>query len=104
VFLAAQLFASPSAYWHALQQLHLTIVRSQSWNPYAGLIENLTINNLMHFFAEQGVTKEEADDVFEYVYQWLTTATTERASQSTEIQSLLDEVNLTIRKAGNRLP
>jgi len=104
VFLAAQLFASPSAYWHALQQLHLTVVRGQSWNPYAGSIENLTINDLMHFFAEQGVTKEEADDVFEYVYQWLTTATTERASQSTEIQLLLDEVNLAIRKASNRLP
>jgi hypothetical protein len=104
VFLAAQLFVSPSAYWHALWQLHLIIVCSRSWNPYAGLIENLTINDLMCFFAKQGVTKEEADDTFEYAYQWLTTATTERASQSTEIQLLLDKVNLTIRKAANRLP
>jgi hypothetical protein len=67
-------------------------------------IENLTIDELVCFFAEQGVTEEEADDMFEYAYQWLTTATTERASQLTEIQSLLDEVNLAIHKAGNRPP
>jgi hypothetical protein len=29
VFLAAQLFVSPSTYWHALQRLHLTIVPSR---------------------------------------------------------------------------
>jgi hypothetical protein len=104
VFLAAQLFTSPSAYWHALQWLHLTVVCGQSWNPYAGSIENLTIDDLMRFFAKQGVTKEEVDNTFEYVYQWLTTAATEWASQSTEIQSLLDKVNLTICEASNRLP
>ena len=101
MFLAAQLFASPSAYWHALWRLHLTVLCSRSWTPYAGLIENLTIDELVRFFAKQGVTKEEVDNVFEYAYQWLTIAATERASQSTEIQSLLDEVNLAIRKAGN---
>jgi len=42
--------------------------------------------------------------VFEYVYQWLTIATTEQASQSTEIQLLLGEVNLTIHEAANRPP
>jgi hypothetical protein len=99
-----QLFVSPSAYWHALQWLHMTVVHSQSWNPYARPIDNLTIDDLVHFFAEQGVTEEEADDMFEYVYQWLTIATTEWASQSTEIQSLLDEVNLAIREAANRPP
>jgi hypothetical protein len=82
----------------------MTVVRGQSWNPYAGLIDNLTIDDLLHFFAKQGVTEEEADDMFEYAYQWLTIATTERAFQSTEIQSLLDKVNLAIREAGNRLP
>jgi len=42
--------------------------------------------------------------VFEYAYQWLTIATTQRISQTAEIQSLLGEVNLTIHKASNRLP
>jgi len=64
----------------------------------------LTIDELVRFFAKQGVTEEEAHDMFEYTYQWLTTAATEWASQSTEIQSLLDEVNLAIHKAGNRPP
>ena len=106
MFLATQLFVSPSAYWHTLWRLHLTVVHGRSWNPYAGSIENLTINDLVRFFAEQGVTEEEVDNVFEYmyVYQWLTTAAIERAAQSTEIQSLLDEVNLAIREAGNRPP
>jgi hypothetical protein len=70
VFLAAQLFTSPSAYWHALWQLHLTIVPGQLWTPYDGLIENLTVNDLVRFFAVQGVTEEEANDMFEYLYQW----------------------------------
>jgi hypothetical protein len=74
VFLAAQLFASPSIYWHALQQLRLTIVPSQTWTPYAGSIANLTIDNLVQFFAAQGVDEEQADNVFEYTYQWLTKA------------------------------
>jgi len=42
--------------------------------------------------------------MFEYMYQWLTIATTERASQSTEIQLLLGEVNLTIHKASKQCP
>jgi hypothetical protein len=42
--------------------------------------------------------------MFEYTYQWLTTATTEWASQLTEIQLLLGEVNLAICKAANRPP
>jgi len=63
----------------------MTVVCNQSWNPYARSIDNLTINDLMRFFAEQGVTKEEADNAFEYTYQWLTIAATEQASQSTEI-------------------
>jgi hypothetical protein len=50
------------------------------------------------------VTEEEANDVFEYVYQWLTTAATNWVSQASEIQSLLGEVNLAIRKAGNKPP
>jgi hypothetical protein len=77
----------------------MTVVHGQSWNPYARSIDNLTINNLMHFFAKQGVTEEEADNTFEYTYQWLTIATTERASQS-----LLDKVNLAFCEATNRLP
>jgi len=47
VYLAAQLFASPSAYWHAIRRLHLTIVPSRSWTPYDGSIENLTVDDLM---------------------------------------------------------
>jgi len=74
VFLAAQLFTSPSVYWHALQRLCLTIVPGQTWTPYAGSIANLTIDNLVQFFAAQGVDEEQADDVFEYTYQWLTKA------------------------------
>jgi hypothetical protein len=104
VFLAAQLFASPSAYWHVLQQLCLTVVPGRTWTPYAGSIANLTINDLMRFFAAQGVTEEQADDVFEYAYQWLTKAIIDRPSQSAEIQSVLGEVNLAISEAGNRPP
>jgi hypothetical protein len=104
VFLAAQLFTSPSTYWHALRQLHLTIVPSRTWTPYTGLTVNLTIDNLMQFFAMQGVTEEQADDMFEYAYQWLTKAINNRPSQSAKIQSILGEVNLAISKAGNRLP
>jgi hypothetical protein len=104
LFLATQLFASPSAYWHALRQLHLTIVPGWLWAPYACPIANLTIDDLMPFFAEQGVTEEQADDVFEYAYQWLTKAVTDRPSQSAEIQSVLAEVNLAISEAGNRPP
>jgi len=44
------------------------------WTPYAGSIANLTIDDLVRFFAVQGVDKEQADNVFEYVYQWLTKA------------------------------
>jgi hypothetical protein len=50
------------------------------------------------------VTEEQADDVFEYAYQWLTKAVTNQPSQSAEIQSVLAEVNLAISKAGNRPP
>jgi hypothetical protein len=64
----------------------------------------LTIDDLVRFFAKQGVTEEQADDVFEYVYQWLTKAVTNQPSQSAEIQSVLAEVNLAISKAGNKLP
>jgi hypothetical protein len=38
------------------------------------------------------------------VYQWLTKAVADRPSQSAEIQSVLDEVNLAISKAGNKPP
>jgi hypothetical protein len=64
----------------------------------------LTIDNLVRFFAEQGVSEEQADNVFEYVYQWLTKAIADRPSQSAEIQSVLAEVNLAISKAGNKPP
>jgi hypothetical protein len=104
IFLATQLFASPSAYWEAIRQLRLTVANSGLWNPYDGSIENLTINDLARFFAMQGMTEEEANNVFEYAYQWLTTATTQQISQAPEIQSLLGEVNLTIREAGNKPP
>jgi hypothetical protein len=104
LFLAAQLFASPSTYWHALWWLHLTVVPSQSWAPCACLIANLTIDNLVRFFAEQGVTEEQADNVFEYAYQWLTKAIANRPSQSAKIQSVLAEVNLAISEAGNKPP
>jgi len=42
--------------------------------------------------------------MFEYMYEWLTIAATERLSQMSEIQSFLGEVNLAIRKASNRPP
>ena len=104
LFLAAQLFASPSVYWHALQRLRVTVVPSQTWSPYAGSIANLTIDDLMRFFAAHRVDEEQADDVFEYTYQWLTKAMINRPSQGAEIQSVLDEVNLAISEAGNRPP
>jgi hypothetical protein len=99
LFLAAQLFALPSAYWHALRRLHVTVAPGRSWAPCACPIANLTIDDLMWFFAEQGVSEEQADDVFEYVYQWLTKAVANGPSQS-----VLDEVNLAISEAGNKLP
>jgi hypothetical protein len=106
LFLAAQLFASPSAYWHALRQLHLTVAPGRSWAPCTCPIANLTIDDLVQFFAKQGVSvsEEQADDVFEYAYQWLTKAIVDRPSQSAKIQSVLDEVNLAISKAGNKPP
>jgi hypothetical protein len=79
-------------------------VPGRSWTPYNGSIENLTIDDMARFFAAQGVTEEDANDVFEYAYQWLTIAATQRLSQSAEIRSLLGEVNLTICEAGNRPP
>jgi hypothetical protein len=42
--------------------------------------------------------------VFEYAYQWLAKAVADRPSQSAEIQSVLDEVNLAISEAGNKPP
>jgi hypothetical protein len=104
LFLAAQLFMSPSAYWHALRRLHLTVAPGRSWAPCACPIANLTINDLVRFFAEQGVSEEQADNVFEYAYQWLAKAVADRPSQSAEIQSVLDEVNLAISEAGNKPP
>jgi len=74
------------------------------WTPYDRSIENLTIDDLVPFYAVQGVTEEEANDAFEYTYQWLTIATTEHLSQMAEIQLLLGEVNLAIREAGNKPP
>jgi hypothetical protein len=47
LFLAAQLFASPSAYWHDLWRLHVTVAPSRSWAPCACPIANLTIDDLM---------------------------------------------------------
>ena len=47
VFLAAQLFTSPSVYWHALRRLRLTVVPGRMWTPYASSIANLTIDDLM---------------------------------------------------------
>jgi hypothetical protein len=38
------------------------------------------------------------------VYQWLAKAIADRPSQSAEIQSVLDEVNLAISEAGNKPP
>ena len=99
VFLAAQLFMSPSIYWHALRRLRLTVVPGRTWTPYTGSIANLTIDDLVQFFATQGVDEEQADNMFEYVYQWLTKAIIDQPSQS-----VLDEVNLAISEAGNRLP
>jgi hypothetical protein len=64
----------------------------------------LTIDNLVQFFAEQGVSEEQADNMFEYVYQWLTKAVADRPSQLAEIQSVLAEVNLAISEAGNKPP
>jgi hypothetical protein len=58
----------------------------------------------VRFFAAQGVDEEQADDVFEYAYQWLTKAMIDRPSQSAEVQLVLDEVNLAICEAGNRPP
>jgi hypothetical protein len=104
VFLAAQLFASLSVYWHALQRLCLTVVPGRTWTPYASSIANLTVDDLVRFFAMQGVDEEQADNAFEYMYQWLTKAIIDRPSQSAEIQSVLDEVNLAISEAGNRPP
>jgi hypothetical protein len=104
LFLAAQLFALPSAYWHALRWLHVTVAPGRSWAPCACPIANLTINDLMQFFAEQGVSEEQADDMFEYTYQWLAKSVADQPSQSAKIQSVLDEVNLTISEAGNKPP
>jgi len=50
------------------------------------------------------VSEEQADDMFEYTYQWLTKAIANRPSQLAEIQSVLAEVNLTISEAGNKPP
>jgi hypothetical protein len=47
LFLAAQLFTSPSAYWHALRRLHLTVAPGQSWAPCTCPIANLTIDDLV---------------------------------------------------------
>jgi hypothetical protein len=58
----------------------------------------------MRFFAEQGVSEEQADDAFEYAYQWLTKAIADRPSQLAKIQLVLDEVNLAISEAGNKPP
>jgi hypothetical protein len=74
VFLAAQLFTSPSVYWHAFWWLRLSIVPGRTWTPYAVSMANLTIDDLVRFFTVQGVTEEQADDMFEYAYQWLTKA------------------------------
>jgi hypothetical protein len=65
---------APSAYWHALRRLHLTVVPGRSWAPCTCPIANLTIDDPVRFFAEQGVSEEQADNVFEYTYQWLTKA------------------------------
>jgi hypothetical protein len=104
LFLAAQLFTSPSAYWHALRRLHVTVAPGRSWAPCTCLIANLTIDDLVRFFAEHGVSEEQADNVFEYAYQWLANAIADQPSQSAEIQSVLDEVNLAISEAGNKPP
>jgi hypothetical protein len=50
------------------------------------------------------MTEEEANNVFEYVYQWLTIAATDWVSQLMEIQLLLGEVNLATSEASNRPP
>jgi hypothetical protein len=58
----------------------------------------------VRFFAKQGVSEEQADNAFEYAYQWLAKAVADRPSRSAEIQLVLDEVNLAISEAGNKPP
>ena len=82
----------------------MTVAPGRSWAPCACPIANLTIDDLVRFFAEQGVSEEQADDMFEYAYQWLAKAVADRPTQSAEIQSVLDEVNLAISEAGNKPP
>jgi hypothetical protein len=64
----------------------------------------LTTDNLAHFFASEGITEEEADDTYEYTYQWLIAAATSQPSQTEEIQPLLDQVNLAICEVGGGPP
>jgi hypothetical protein len=82
----------------------LTIEHGKSWLSLPGSVDNLTTDNLTRFFASQGITEEEAEDAYEYAYQWLTTAATSQPSQAGEIQPLLDQVNLAICKVGGRTP
>jgi hypothetical protein len=39
LFIAAQLFASPRAYWEAIWRLHLTVVPGRSWIPTMGQLK-----------------------------------------------------------------
>jgi len=102
--MAVQLFTSLNAYYEAIQCLHLTVEHGHLWMPFPSLVDNLTTDDLTCFLTTQGITKEEANNAYEYTYWWLTTAATTQPSQDGEIQLLLDQVNLAILEAGGRTP
>ena len=82
----------------------LTVECGHLYTPFPGSVDNLTTDNLTCFFAAQGVAKEEANNMYEYTYWWLTTAAATQLSQAGEIHPFLDQVNPAISEAGGRPP
>jgi hypothetical protein len=85
----AALFGIPGQYDALVKSLGCMIVDREgppAW--YTGLVDNLTVEDLTHFFAGQGVTLQEADDFYAYASNWLDCAVVTQPTQAETIQSL----------------
>jgi hypothetical protein len=98
---AAGLFGVPGQYAALIESMGCTIVdREGSQSRYTGSFHNLTVNDLTKFYASQGVTLQEADDLYAFASNWLDAAVMHRPADADTIQSLREAAALQVRARG----
>jgi len=62
---AAQLISTPGLYWHLIDDLRLTIAMTPRVTP-AQMSDNITVEDMVRFFAGDGITIPQISDLFEW--------------------------------------